>query len=63
MRRVDDPEVRWLSRLIMQMQPGALLGPLDEQHNVFQKYWPRASAGSFRAGVLPGAVQTLRASP
>lgn len=62
-RRIDDTEVRLLSRLIMQMQPGALLGPLNEQHNVFKEYWPLASAGSFRAGVLPGAVQALRASP
>ena len=50
-RRIDDTEVRLLSRLIMQMQPGALLGPLDAQYNVFKEYWPLASTHSFRARV------------
>ena len=48
-RRIDDTEVRLLSNLIMQVKPGALLGPLDEQPRVFSHYWPRASAHSFRA--------------
>ncbi|MBS0430747.1 MAG: FMN-binding glutamate synthase family protein, partial [Proteobacteria bacterium] len=47
-RRISDTEVRQLSNLIMQVQPGALLGPLDAQHNVFRMYWPIASADSFQ---------------
>ncbi len=47
-RRISDTEVRLLSNLVMQMQPGALLGPLDAQHNVFRTYWPLASAASFQ---------------
>ena len=48
-RRITDTEVRLLSNLITRMQPGALLGPLDAQHNVFRLYWPLASAHSFAA--------------
>ncbi len=48
-RRLTDTEVRLLSNLIMQVEPGALLGPLDRQNNVFKQYWPMASAHSFRA--------------
>ena len=48
-RRISDTEVRLLSNLITRMQPGALLGPLDAQHNVFRLYWPLASAHSFQA--------------
>ena len=47
-RRISDTEVRLLSNLVMQVQPGALLGPLDGQHNVFRTYWPLASAQSFQ---------------
>jgi glutamate synthase domain-containing protein 2 len=47
-RRISDTEVRLLSNLVMQVQPGALLGPLDAQHNVFRTYWPLASAESFQ---------------
>ncbi|CAN5711870.1 FMN-binding glutamate synthase family protein [soil metagenome] len=47
-RRISDTEVRLLSNLVMQVQPGALLGPLDAQHNVFRTYWPLASAASFQ---------------
>ncbi len=47
-RRISDTEVRLLSNLVMQVQPGALLGPLDAQHNVFRTYWPLASADSFQ---------------
>jgi len=64
-RRISDTEVRLLSNLVMQVQPGALLGPLDNQHNVFRTYWPLASAGSFQpltqgmhAG-MPAAAQGL----
>ena len=48
-RRVTDTEVRLLSKLIMRMSPGALLGDLDSQHKVFKDYWPLADANSFRA--------------
>ncbi|MES2414165.1 MAG: FMN-binding glutamate synthase family protein [Pseudomonadota bacterium] len=48
-RRLTDTEVRLLSNLIMQVEPGALLGPLDRQNNVFRQYWPMADAHSFRA--------------
>ncbi len=48
-RRLTDTEVRLLSNLIMQVEPGALLGSLDKQNNVFRQYWPMASAHSFRA--------------
>ncbi|MBB1598519.1 glutamate synthase [Variovorax sp. UMC13] len=47
-RRISDTEVRLLSNLVMQVQPGALLGPLDQQHTVFRMYWPLASAQSFQ---------------
>jgi glutamate synthase domain-containing protein 2 len=47
-RRISDTEVRLLSNLVMQVQPGALLGALDAQHNVFRTYWPLASAESFQ---------------
>ncbi len=48
-RRLTDTEVRLLSNLILQVEPGALLGPLEGQHNVFRLYWPMASAHSFQA--------------
>ena len=51
-RRVTDTEVRLLSNLILRVEPGALLGPLDQQHTVFSQYWPLASAHSFRAGPI-----------
>ncbi|MBC7735487.1 MAG: FMN-binding glutamate synthase family protein, partial [Bacteriovorax sp.] len=47
-RRISDTEVRLLSNLVMQVQPGALLGPLDAQHNVFRTYWPLANSASFQ---------------
>ena len=48
-RRLTDTEVRLLSNLILQVEPGALLGPLDDQHKVFSMCWPLASAHSFQA--------------
>jgi glutamate synthase domain-containing protein 2 len=48
-RRLTDTEVRLLSNLILQVEPGALLGALGDQHNVFRLYWPMASAHSFQA--------------
>ena len=49
MRRISDTEVRLLSNLVMQLSPGALLGPLDGLHRVFRDYWPLADAHSFQA--------------
>lgn len=49
-RRVDATEVRLLSNLVMRVEPGALLGRLDEQHQVFRLYWPLASAQQFAIG-------------
>jgi glutamate synthase domain-containing protein 2 len=48
-RRLTDTEVRLLSNLVLQVQPGALLGALDDLPTVFKLYWPLASADSFRA--------------
>ncbi|RZJ17856.1 MAG: hypothetical protein EOO54_15945, partial [Haliea sp.] len=48
-RRLTDTEVRLLSNLILQVQPGALLGPLDKLQTVFKIYWPLASAHTFAA--------------
>ena len=48
-----DTEVRLLSNLIMRVESGALLGPLDDQNNVFRQYWPQANAHSFRAVAVP----------
>ena len=60
-RRISDTEVRLLSNLVMQVQPGALLGPLDEQHNVFRTYWPLASADSFQP--LTQGMQGMQSAP
>ncbi|CAN5688956.1 FMN-binding glutamate synthase family protein [soil metagenome] len=54
-RRISDTEVRLLSNLVMQVAPGALLGPLDDQHTVFRNYWPLASADSFQP-LMQGAA-------
>lgn len=56
-RRISDTEVRLLANLIMQVPPGALLGALHDQHNVFREYWPIASAHSFQ----PLTAQALAA--
>ncbi len=48
-RRISDTEVRLLSNLVLQVEPGALIGPLDEQASVFRLYWPLASAQSFKS--------------
>lgn len=62
-RRLTDTEVRLLSNLIMQVEPGALLGPLDKQNNVFRQYWPMASAHSFRANSAARLPATESAVP
>jgi glutamate synthase domain-containing protein 2 len=47
-RRITDTEVRLLSNLILQVEPGSLLsGDMDKQHNVFKLYWPMARAERF----------------
>ena len=48
-RRVSDNKVSLLSKLLMRMTPGALLGDISDQHKVFTDYWPLANADSFRA--------------
>ena len=60
-RRLTDTEVRLLSNLIMRVEPGALLGPLDEQNNVFKIYWPLANPHSFRAN--SAAMQKAEGPP
>ena len=52
-RRTGDSQVHLLSNVVLHVQPGALLGPLDGQHNVFQIYWPRACAESFHIAPPP----------
>jgi glutamate synthase domain-containing protein 2 len=51
-RRVNDNEVRLLVNLVPQISEGSLLkASLDDVHNVFRLYWPRASEQQF--GLLP----------
>ena len=47
-RRLSDTQVSLLSNLIMRVEPGSLLKGLEDQHKVFQTYWPLASAQSFQ---------------
>ncbi|WP_370680240.1 FMN-binding glutamate synthase family protein [Comamonas sp. GB3 AK4-5] len=47
-RRTSDSQVHALSNLVMHVEPGALLGPLEQQHSVFKQYWPHTSAESFQ---------------
>ncbi len=46
-RRVNENDVRLLSTLLPTVRPGALLGDLDAQHPVFQRYWPQAQPDRF----------------
>ena len=46
-RRIDDAEVRLLSSLMPQVEPGAILSDLAHLPNVFRLYWPLADAHSF----------------
>ena len=62
-RRLTDTEVRLLSNLIMRVEPGAPLGPLDDQNNVFRQYWPQANAHSFRATAVPVAKPVAEVVP
>ncbi len=48
-RRISDTEVRLLSKLIMQVPPGALLKePMDLPYSVFRDHWAHAHADSFQ---------------
>jgi glutamate synthase domain-containing protein 2 len=62
-RRVDATEVRLLSNLVMQVEPGALLGRLDEQHQMFRLYWPLASAHQFGIGPTEHRLADRAAKP
>lgn len=65
-RRLTDTEVRLLSNLILKVEPGALLGPLDAQASVFRLYWPLAHAHSFAScpatSEEPGAAKETTAT-
>ena len=52
-RRTNDSQVHQLANTILRVEPGALLGPLDEQHNVFKMYWGRATAQTFQISPPP----------
>ena len=52
-RRTSDSQVHQLSNTILRVEPGALLGPLDRQHNVFKMYWDRACAHTFQISPPP----------
>jgi glutamate synthase domain-containing protein 2 len=52
-RRTSDSQVHQLSNTVLRVEPGALLGPLDEQHGVFKMYWGRASAETFQIAPPP----------
>ena len=47
MRRISDTEVRPLSQLIPQLEPGALLGSSTKLTGVWREHWDRSSAASF----------------
>lgn len=60
-RRTNDSQVHQLANTVLRVEPGALLGPLDGQHNVFKMYWPRACAQTFQIAPPPlqaSAAQT-----
>ncbi len=47
-RRISSNQVRLLANLVMKVEPGALLREsLEDQHEVFKRYWPLARADSF----------------
>ena len=52
-RRANDGNVHQLANSILRVAPGALLGPLQEQHGIFQMYWALASAHSFEIATPP----------
>ena len=59
MRRISDTEVRPLSQLIPQLEPGALLGSSTKLTGVWREHWDRSSAASFaHQPALEGKVRT-----
>lgn len=61
-RRTNDSQVHQLANTILRVEPGALLGPLDEQHNVFKMYWGRATPQTFQISpppLKPSATQAM----
>ncbi len=61
-RRTNDSQVHQLANTVLRVEPGALLGPLDEQHNVFKMYWGRATAQTFQISpppLQPSATQPM----
>jgi len=52
-RRTSDSQVHQLANTILRVEPGALLGTLDQQHNVFKMYWDRACADTFQISPPP----------
>lgn len=61
-RRTNDSQVHQLANTVLRVEPGALLGPLDEQHNVFKMYWGRATAQTFQISpppLEPSATQPM----
>ncbi|WP_027015658.1 FMN-binding glutamate synthase family protein [Comamonas composti] len=59
-RRTDDNQVSQLSNQILNVEAGALLGALDDQHKVFRDYWPLASAHSFTPTQTPALRPSAR---
>jgi hypothetical protein len=53
MRRISDTEVRPLSQLIPQLEPGALLGSTAKLPGVWREHWERSSATSFALQPAP----------
>ena len=62
-RRLSDTQVSLLSNLILRVEPGSLLQPLDAQHKVFQTYWPLASAQSFQPVQEPKLKPSAPSAP
>jgi len=62
-RRTSDTEVHQLVHRIIQLEPGALLGPLDALPYVFRTYWPQASAHSFAPLPAEPLTQPAPANP
>ena len=61
-RRTNDSQVHQLANTILRVEPCALLGSLDEQHNVFKMYWGRATAQTFQISpppLKPSATQPM----
>ena len=59
MRRISDVEVKPLSQLFVQMEPGALLGK-GKLEGLWLEHWAQASAHSFALQPLQASVRTTR---